>query len=485
MGPMQQQSLGGSRYILVFIDDFSHKSWTYFLKSKSETFAKFYNFKAKIEAQTGNKIQVLCSNCGGEYLSLEFTTYCAKYGIHRELTQGNTPQQNGVSERWNRTIMERARSLSSDCNLPVYLWPKAVTMATYLINCSPTRANSGIPPEVKFTGTSLDVNNLRIFGCIAYLHVPKDSCKKLDSKTQKCLFLGFDSETKAYKLYDNIRRKVIISCDVIFDEDKVGYQYLDSAGPIPDLFQFSSSDMLDSPSPVISQQPNFMELDTTHSDPTLNIPPTTTTAELESQPNNPESSTDSPTLEQLDFTNTERSPNTFPSTSLNPLSNPSSSPNIDSLKNRRNNPKQPLPVNRQAGPIARRYPSRNRTPSVKLRDFWTLVSEFLEEPLNFDDAAKQKDRKAAIQSEMTLILKNETWEVIDRSPGKTPITAKWIFKIKKNQNGDINKLKARVVARGFQQREGIDYHDILAPVVRWSTIRTILALAAKYQWPLY
>jgi hypothetical protein len=122
---------------------------------------------------------------------------------------------------------------------------------------------------------------------------------------------------------------------------------------------------------------------------------------------------------------------------------------------------------------------------VKLRDFWTLVSEFLEEPLNFDDAAKQKDRKAAIQSEMTLILKNETWEVIDRSPGKTPITAKWIFKIKKNQNGDINKLKARVVARGFQQREGIDYHDILAPVVRWSTIRTILALAAKYQWPLY
>ena len=97
--------------------------------------------------------------------------------------------------------------------------------ANYLINRSPTRANSGMMPGEKYTGTIPDVSMLKIFGCLVHVHVPKDSQKKLDSKTQACIFLGIDSETKAYRLYNNQRRKVIISRDTVFDESCVGLRH--------------------------------------------------------------------------------------------------------------------------------------------------------------------------------------------------------------------------------------------------------------------
>ena len=112
--------------------------------------------------------------------------------------------------------------MSSDCNLPINLWTKAVSHAQYLINRSPTRANSGATPEAKYSGKIPDISNLNFFGCVAFVHVPKENRKKLDSKTLRCMFLGFDSESKAYRLFDQTRQKVVISRDVVFDETKVG-----------------------------------------------------------------------------------------------------------------------------------------------------------------------------------------------------------------------------------------------------------------------
>ena len=183
IGPMQVTSLGGSRYTLVFTDDYSRKGWIYFMRSKSETLTKFREFQRRIENETSNKIQILCTDRGGEYLSDEFSKLCKESGIKRELTQAHTPQQNGVSERRNRTIVERAHSMSSDCRLPTYLWSEAISHAQYLINRSPTRANRGSTPEAKYTGKIPNISNLRIFGCVAYVHVPKERRRKLDSKT--------------------------------------------------------------------------------------------------------------------------------------------------------------------------------------------------------------------------------------------------------------------------------------------------------------
>ena len=174
MGPMQHQSLGGSRYVLVFTDNFSRKSWTYFLKCKSETFEKFKVFKAMIELETRNKIGTIRMDRGGEYTSNLFIQYCLDNGIQRELTQAYTPQQNGVSKRRNRTMMERAHSLASESNLPVMLWSEVVSTANYLTNHSPTSANGGKTPQQIYSSKIPNVSHFRIFGSLAFVHIPKE-----------------------------------------------------------------------------------------------------------------------------------------------------------------------------------------------------------------------------------------------------------------------------------------------------------------------
>nr|GFB58473.1 retrovirus-related Pol polyprotein from transposon TNT 1-94 [Tanacetum cinerariifolium] len=110
-GPMKSESLAGSKYFLLFIDDYSRMSWVYFLKLKSESFECFKKFKAMVEKQSGKVVKVLRTDRGGEFLSKEFTNFCDEEGIKRELTAPHTPEQNGVAERKNRTVVEMARSM--------------------------------------------------------------------------------------------------------------------------------------------------------------------------------------------------------------------------------------------------------------------------------------------------------------------------------------------------------------------------------------
>ena len=334
--------------------------------------------------------------------------------------------------------MERARSISHDSNLPTYLWTEAVSHAVYLINRSPTRANSGETPEERYSCIILDISNLRIFGCIALVHISKEHRKKLDSKTQTCIFLGFDSETKGYRLFDHHRQKVIISRDVVVDETRIGLNFLGPREAISKTFEIMQREIL----------PNFP--------------------------------TDERPVESIDFPNLE-------------TGNPSSLEFLDTCQNNFSSipneaivhPNRPASVDRTSGPPTLRYPNRCRQPSVRLRNFWTLTSKLMEEPLDFSSASQHAEWQLAIQKEVDAIPRNRTWDIIDRPSDRKPITAKWIFEIKRTAKGVVNRLKARIVARGFQQKEGIDYNEIFAPVVKWSTILLILALATKYNWPLH
>eukprot|EP00253_Pinus_taeda_P009530 PITA_09530 len=138
-GPMQAASLAGSQYFLTFIDDFTRKTWVYFLKNKSEVFEKFRNFKALVENQSGLHIKVLRTDRGGEYISKEFLRFCRENGIHKQFTRRYTPQQNGVVERKHRTIMDMARSMLKAKHLPNDYWAEAVNCAAYILNRCPTK----------------------------------------------------------------------------------------------------------------------------------------------------------------------------------------------------------------------------------------------------------------------------------------------------------------------------------------------------------
>ncbi|CAL5412844.1 unnamed protein product [Camellia sinensis] len=167
-GPMQTKSFGGSRYFLLFTDDYSRMSWVYFLENKSEAFEKFKHFKAKVEKQSGFCVKVLRTDRGGEFLSKDFDLFCEENGIQRELTTPYTPEQNGVAERKNRTVVEMARSMLQAKGLSNGFWAEAVATSVYLLNLSPTRAVMNRTPVEAWRGTKPSVSHLRVFGCIAY-----------------------------------------------------------------------------------------------------------------------------------------------------------------------------------------------------------------------------------------------------------------------------------------------------------------------------
>jgi len=217
-GPAQTPTLNGNRYYIIFVDDYSRFMWIYFLKEKSEALEKFITFKAYAEKQYGTWIKCLRSDGGGEYTSNAFDDYLRKQGIRRQLTCRYTPQQNGVAERKNRVICEVSRAMLNEKNMPNYYWAEACATAVYTLNKTPTAAIHASTPKMRLTGYRPDIGHFKVFGCIAYVHVPDELRRKLDPKAEKCIFIGYAQDRKAYKCYNPNTRQVVISRDVVFDE---------------------------------------------------------------------------------------------------------------------------------------------------------------------------------------------------------------------------------------------------------------------------
>ncbi|KAH9781356.1 hypothetical protein KPL71_008429 [Citrus sinensis] len=151
-GLIKPTSNGGKRYFISFIDDFSRKTWVYFLQEKSEAFTAFQMFKALVDREADSQIKILRTDRGGEFNSQEFGSFCENHGVRRQLTAAYTPQQNGVCERKNRTILNMVRSLLQRSGLPKSFWPEAVVWSVYILNKSPTIAVQNITPEEAWSG---------------------------------------------------------------------------------------------------------------------------------------------------------------------------------------------------------------------------------------------------------------------------------------------------------------------------------------------
>ena len=218
-GKISEKSLGGAQYFLTFTDDKSRYSWVYILHSKDQVFDRFLEWKALVEKSSKKKIKTLRTDNGGEYISTKFETYLKSEGIRHELTEPKTPEQNGVAERLNRTLVEMSRSMLIDANVQKKFWAEAVSTAVYLKNRSPSKPLQDMTPYEAWHGSKPVASHLRVFRCDAYAHIPKDERSKFDSKARKCILLGYGQETKGYRLYDPIRRKVMHSRDVQFNEN--------------------------------------------------------------------------------------------------------------------------------------------------------------------------------------------------------------------------------------------------------------------------
>jgi Integrase core domain len=207
-GPAPIESYNGFKYYVTFIDDHSRTTWVYLLKSKHEVFFRFQEFFNLVGNQFGAKIKFFRSDNGTEYVNKNFSDFFKEKRIIHQTTCVNTPQQNGVSERKNRHLLEVTRSLLFQNNVPKSYWSDAVLTAIYLINRLPSaKLNFKSPLEI-LMGREINLGNLRVFGCTCFIYTHRPS--KLDAGSIKAIFLGYSSEKKGYKCYDTKNHKLYI-----------------------------------------------------------------------------------------------------------------------------------------------------------------------------------------------------------------------------------------------------------------------------------
>lgn len=217
-GPIEPTTPAGNKYFLLLVDDYSRKMWIYLLKTKGEALEAFKKFKALVENKTEQKIKTFRTDRGGEFCSNDFDVFCEESGIERHRTAPYTPQQNGVVERRNRTVVAMTRSMMKGMNLPLYFWGEAMRHSVYLLNRLPTRKLSKVTPQQAWNGTKPNLKYVRVFGCTAYAKVPAVQTRKLDDRSRAVINLGKEMGTKAYRLYDPNSGAIVVSRDVVFDE---------------------------------------------------------------------------------------------------------------------------------------------------------------------------------------------------------------------------------------------------------------------------
>jgi transposase InsO family protein len=226
-GPFSVASTAKHRYYVIFVDDFSCKCLIFFMQKKDQTFSKFYEFKPLVEKESGKQVKALRSDNGGEYICNEFKDFCNREGIRRELIAPQNPQQNGVAERKNRTIVGAARAMLHDQGLPMHLWAEACNTAVYVQNRCPYRALGMSTPEKSFTGKKPDISHFKIFASFVYVHVTKDSRKKLEPIAEVGIFLGYTETPHNYRLYLSNNNMTVIQWDIKFDEGKAMWLLLE------------------------------------------------------------------------------------------------------------------------------------------------------------------------------------------------------------------------------------------------------------------
>lgn len=503
-------SPSGYRYWITFIDDKSRFRAVLLLKKKSEAFGAFKQFKAWAERVTGRKIRMIRHDKGGEYISKEFEQYLKDCGIEVQRTARNRPQQNGVAERANRTMEELLTAVLKDSGLPRWFWAECLAALVYVWNWCPTAAVVNSTPYQLWYKAKPKVDHLRVWGCVAYVHVQKDKRVSLGWHMEKCIFIGYPDGVKGWKFWNPETKKVVISERADFDE-RYTYGSRKQSPPIPK--QQKEKPKTSAPH---YYYPEHVTEDEDDDDADNHNPPPVN--EIDEQPNDEEVIHDHGVMQQpVPEVIVEPPPvDPAPIATRKPVRNRKPPGEYWKVPTAPEPEVAPAPV-QAPGDVLRRSGRTRKPPG----EFWKLapvvpapgpaqnpvVPPATPEPDSDDEGSEgyEGDGEAgnvtqsisipktykqavtcsesdewleAMLEEMTAHLTNGTWELVDLPPGRVAIGSKWIYTLKHKLDGSLERFKARLVAQGFSQRPGFDFDETFASTMRWSTLRIILALAA-------
>ncbi|GJV14233.1 putative ribonuclease H-like domain-containing protein [Tanacetum coccineum] len=619
-GPTSIRSIDHKYYCLVITDDYSRFCWVFFLETKDETYPILKDFISLVENQLNKKVKAIRCDNGTEFKNANLIELCGEKGIKRDYSNARTPQQNGVAERKNRTLIEAARTMLADSKLPTMFWTEAVRTACYVLNRVLITNPHNKTPYALLTGKTPSISHFKPFGCHVTILNTSDHLGKFDGKADEGYLVGYSASNRAYRVYNMANKRVEETMNLRFLEEKANIQgighewsfdldYLtDSLGynrdkanqsagtqdvsSNPAGFQDDDSDS-DSDEQVIlvpsypsNNIPGAETKDTSdaHSNgvlfdtaedifqqelarlkdqeqratsdaerlglgfakdaeelqkrasaktvppgsipvPTGSIPvpsgdtmvsPSDVSVPTGGVPVPSGSPTDSffdaePTTRfssPSDLGNNVPSPGIFSSTSYDDefgadLNNLASTVEVSPVATKRINTVHPqsLIIGEPNSSVQTRSQVHKKTTGETAflsyiqdqqrnnhTDFQhCLFACFLSqvEPRSVAQALEDPSWVDAMQAEMQQFKFQNVWILVDLPEGKYAIGTKWILKNKRDARGIVVRNKARLVAQGHRQEEGIDYDEVFAPVARIEAIRLFLAFASYMGFMVY
>lgn len=436
-GPIQVESVSKKKYFVTFVDVCSGFTVVEFLRERSEVPTLVIQYVERMKTQLGKKPKTFRTDRGTEYMGSKLQDYLKKEGIQFQCTVGYAPEQNGVAERMNRTLMEAARTMLIDSGLPKSFWAEAILNACYTMNRIYKAKRSESPYETMFKKKPkyLELNE---FGRDAYVMIPDEKRRKLDDKAVKMKFVGYDEQSKGYRLVDrNFKLKVNREVRFVSSRDLwLSEEPRKEARPSEICFDLNEEiqeedifyDAMEYYENV-QEEEQCIEEEHVHNE--VVQEEAIQEAVVQEEPIQEVEVQEEPVIQQLRRT-----------TRVN----------------------------------AGKQPDRFKD----YESYEVKCDDEVFEPRTYKEAitCKYSEKwKEAMKEELESIEANETWELTYLPSGRSAIGSKWVFKIKQDENGNVVRRKARLVAQGFSQQYGVDYDEVFAPVVRNSTFRLMLSEA--------
>lgn len=509
---------GAYQYMMVLVDDFTRYAWVYPLKHKKPLTA-LQDWKAEVETAIGLKVANLRSDGGGEYTSDAVKDYCKQQGIHQQLTTAHSSQQNGVAERRHGMIMNTVRTLRTAAGTPAHLWSEQAKTAVYIQNRSPTAALRNMTPYQGLFGKKPDISTLRAYGCraIVYLHPTDRPTGKLTPTGRTCTLIGYSTDRKAWRVWDQERRRVIETRDVEFIESTRGWDGLsmESAGRGGAGKQEATPDSTPAAAPRPLTTPPSNSITDNRTSP-AQLPTTSESAEEQPQHSDADryeekyDGHDEPASQQHDSSNDsepddESQPHEddllqqAPPPRRSRRHQPSDQKQDEDESGRSQQQRLPITARRAQGKFKTKPPGLSRalwqisdtTPEASGKKdvaptHALIPSNYSAATVNsrnnpsYRQAMEGPDRELwlpALKKEYDAHVEKKTFTLVPRPPGAHIVPTSWVLRLKSQFDP-----KGRIVIQGNHQKPGTDYNEleISSPVVDYQTLRTLLALAAHH-----